>query len=183
MTIAIPHKPAGTMQRLWWALIALPWHAIKTYPPVFLLASAAAYASSEFAAHHSVFPFPFNIMQAVAFEYVYLGAIALASTQRSFWFYSTVLSGAITSMLYIFLHSADKYGLLEQATSGVWLFLFSLAHAVPLTRVGVSYMFLFHAHTRQLDEQTRRVAHKCAVCNKGFPTQSALDGHSRIHKP
>jgi C2H2-type zinc finger len=183
MTIAIPQRPAATVQRLYWALVALPWHAIKTYPPVFLLASAAAYASSEFAAHHSVFPFPFNIMQAVAFEYVYLGAIALASTQRSFWFYSTVLSGAITSMLYIFLHSADKYGLLDQASGNVWLFLFSLAHAVPLTLVGVSYMFLFHAHTRQLDEETRRVAHKCPVCGKGFGSQSALDGHSRIHKP
>jgi len=182
-SFSIPQQPIGTLARLWYLIASLPWYAIKTYPPVFLLASSAAYASSQFAAHHTVFPSPFNIMLAVSFELVYLGAISLASTRRSFWFYTTVLSGAITSMIYIFLHSLDRYGLLDQLSGNGWIVAFSAVHAVPLTGMVVSYMFLFHAYTRQIDEEQRETAHKCPICGKGFSSPFGLLSHRRVHKP
>lgn len=151
--LALPRQQNGWIGALWWRLIALPWHAIKVYPPVLLIASSAAYASSEFAKQHGIFPPPFNIMQAVAFEWVYLGALALAGNRRGLWFYTTVGFGAFTSALYMFLHAADRNGWLAAYHDPVALFLFALAHALPLTLVGVSYMLLIHVHLQ--DEQAR----------------------------
>lgn len=157
MTTAVfPVQRQGFWWGVWWRLVALPWHAIKVYPPVLLIASSAAYASSEFAKQHEIFPFPFNVMQAVAFEWVYLGALALAGNRRGPWFYTTVVFGALTSALYMFLHAANQNGWLA-AFTGPWaLFLFALAHALPLTLVGVSYMLLIHVHMQ--DEQAKEEA-------------------------
>lgn len=158
-TIALPQQHrSGILGRLLWAMIALPWHAIKVYPPVLLIASSAAYASSEFAAHRGVFPVPFNIMQAVAFEWVYLGALALAGSQRGPWFYATVATGALTSALYMLLHAADRYQLLILADSPGWRLFYAACHAVPLTLVGVSYMLLIHSHVQATEERAERKA-------------------------
>lgn len=173
--ITLPKMPANWLDRVWYALVALPWHAIRTYPPIFLIASSAAYASSQFAAHRGIFPAPFNVMQAIAFEWVYLGAIALAS-RKTVWFYITVIAGALTSTLYIFLHSANTYGLFD-ALPPAWLFAFAMVHALPLTIVGVSYMMLFHMHAKAAFEEESKTAFKCDYCGKGFGSQNAVYGH------
>ena len=193
MTIAIPKQPeTGALRWLWWRLISLPWHAIKVYPPVFLIAASAAYASSEFAAHRGIFPPPFNWAQAVAFEWIYLGALALAGARRGGYFVVTVAFGAITSALYMFLHAADKYGLLVQATSNGWLLFFAACHAVPLTAVGVAYMLLIHQHEQEsaaeaaqaaqaAADEAQRVAElvACPYCGQECKNQPALYGHYR----
>lgn len=178
-------KDNGVWAWLYWRLFALPWHAIKVYPPVLLIASSAAYASSEFAKQHEIFPVPFNIMQAVAFEWVYLGALALAGQRRGLWFYTTVGFGAFTSALYMFLHAADKNGWLSSFTDPLALFLFALAHALPLTLVGVSYMLLIHVHLQ--DEQDKAEAEdkrlaaivKCRYCGIECKNQPAEYSHFR----
>lgn len=178
-TRSLPRMPDDWVWKIWYALVALPWHAIRTYPPIFLIASSAAYASSQFAAHNGVFPIPFNYMQAIAFEWVYLGAIALAS-RKTRWFYITVGAGAFTSMLYIFLHSASVYGLLD-GLPAVWLFVFAMVHAMPLTVVGVSYMVLFHIHAAATKEEEDQTAHKCPYgCGKGFKSPFAVNAHKQF---
>lgn len=191
-TIALPQqKQSGWFGRLLWALIALPWHAIKVYPPVLLIASSAAYASSEFAAHRGVFPEPFNIMQAIAFEWVYLGALALAGGRRGHWFYVTVGAGALTSALYMLLHAADRYGLLLLADSPGWRLFYAACHAVPLTIVGVSYMLMIHTHVQDTADKAEKDAqaaeqkriesrYGCSVCSHWHGSSvQAFYGHKR----
>jgi len=177
-TLTFPKMPAQWHWKIWYMLVSLPWYAIRTYPPIFLIASSAAYASSQFAAHKGVFPAPFNVMQAIAFEWVYLGAIALAS-RKTLWFYATVSAGAFTSMLYIFLHSANVYGLLD-GLPPVWLFVFAMVHAVPLVVVGLSYMVLFHVNARATHDEAAQTAHKCDWCNRGFKSPSAVNAHKQF---
>lgn len=178
-------KDSGPWAWLYWRLIALPWHAIKVYPPVLLIASSAAYASSRFAEQHEIFPFPFNIMQAVAFEWVYLGALALAGQRRGLWFYTTVGFGAFTSALYMFLHAATQNGWLDTFTGPLALFLFALAHALPLTLVGVSYMLLIHVHLQdeqsKADAEARRLAAivACRYCGTACKNIQAEYSHYR----
>lgn len=192
LTLSYPKIAPSLLGKIWQMVIGLPWYTFKTYPPIFLVASSAAYASSQFAAHQNAFPFPFNVMQAIAFEWVYLGAIALAS-RKTIWFLITVISGALTSMLYIFLHSADVYGLLKYATSPAWLTVFALCHAIPLTIVGVSYMILFHinaqedyaqaqAQAQEDQAQAQKQAFKCPRCARGFASQQAVYAHSQFCK-
>lgn len=178
-------KSESRFDRLIWWLFALPWHAIKVYPPVLLIASSAAYASSEFAAHSGVFPFPFNIMQAVAFEWVYLGALALAGSRRGLWFYTTVAFGALTSALYMFLHAADRYGLLVMADSPGWRVFYAACHAIPLTLVGVSYMLLIHVHVQDAksaaDTEAKRLSAvvQCRYCGIECRNKLAEYSHYR----
>lgn len=184
--LALPQQTnTGFWAWLYWRFIALPWHAIKVYPPVLLIASSAAYASSKFAEQHEIFPFPFNIMQAVAFEWVYLGALALAGQRRGLWFYTTVGFGAFTSALYMFLHAATQNGWLTGFTGPLALFLFAMAHALPLTLVGVSYMLLIHVY--MLDEQDKAEAEdkrnaamvNCRYCGIECKNQQAEYSHYR----
>lgn len=186
MIAALPQqKNTGWLAWFYWRLIALPWHALKVYPPVLLIAGPAAYASSEFAKQHGIFPVPFNIMQAVAYEWVYLGALALAGQRRGPWFYVTVGAGAGTSALYMFLHAATQNGWLNGFTSSLALFLFALAHALPLTLVGVSYMLLIHVHLQdeqsKADDETRRLAAivACRYCGVECKNQQAEYSHFR----
>ena len=186
MTVTtFPRQQHNFWGKIWWYLIAIPWHAVKVYPPVLLIASSAAYASSEFAKQHEIFPFPFNVMQAVAFEWVYLGALALAGNQRGLWFYTTVVFGALTSALYMFLHAANQNGWLLNYTGPLALFLFALAHALPLTLVGVSYMLLIHVHMQ--DEQAKEDAENkrlslvvnCRYCGIECRNQASEYSHYR----
>ncbi|HRC56163.1 MAG TPA: hypothetical protein PKU97_09580 [Kofleriaceae bacterium] len=184
--LSVPQQGSGRLAALYWRLFALPWHAIKVYPPVLLIASSAAYASAQFAAQHGIFPFPFNVMQSVAFEWVYLGALALAGNRRGLWFYTTVGFGALTSALYMFLHAATQNSWLAQfAGDPLAQFLFALAHALPLTLVGVSYMLLIHVHLQ--DEQQKADADAkaaaarvtCRYCGAPCRNQAAEWSHYR----
>lgn len=175
----------GWISGLIYWLFALPWHAIKVYPPVLLIASSAAYASSMFAAHSGVFPAPFNVMQAIAFEWVYLGALALAGNKRGTWFYTTVAFGALTSALYMFLHAADRYGLLVLADTPGWRVFYAACHAVPLTLVGVSYMLMIHVHAQDTkiladaEDARQKAIVQCRYCGEACKNRMAEYSHFR----
>lgn len=153
------------------SVVLLPWYGVLTYTPSILLVMPAAYASSQFAAHHSVFPFPFNIMLGIAFEWMYAGTIALAGNKkRSKWYIAVIITGAITSVIYITLHAASMYGLLDRLSDWRWLLFFSVIHALPIAVLNVMYMTLHNL--AKTNEQ-----HRC-ICGKLFTSKDALNGHS-----
>lgn len=144
-----------------WLVLQLPIHAIKIFPPVLLIAVSAAYASAQFAAHRDVFPFPLNWAQAIAYEWVTLGTLAMASVKRGKQFYIVLGCSAVTAVMYILMYTASKYGMLSQikavlpTSAAPYLELLItivliLVHALPLTVVNLVYMFLVHTHLGEL---------------------------------
>lgn len=179
-TLALPRIPDGTLQRIWYMLVAVPYRALGLYLPQALLALPAAYASSQFAAHSGVFPPPFNIMLGIAFEWVYLGTLAVAGASTDNYWYKIVNGTAVvTSIIYVTLHAAERYGLLEEATGRGWLIIFSLIHGVPLAALNFVYGLLIHNHLRIADEQAALTAHKCPWCQQGFKSPAAVNGHQK----
>jgi hypothetical protein len=170
--------------KMYWVLIQVPVHGLKVYPPVLFIAATAAYASSKFAEHASVFPSPLSWLLAIAFEWVYIGALAMASVTRGIWFYIVLATGALTSVTFIMLHAADKYGILgmildlapvewHTAIRLAVNILLVLAHSVPLTLVNVVYGFLIHQHNAELNSRIY-----CEYgCGAFFTTEPAARGH------
>lgn len=179
----------GTIDRIlrfvttaWWLAVQIPIDGIKIFPPVFLLAIAASYASAQFAGHHNVFPYPLNWAQAVAFEWVYIGTLRMAASQKGRWFFVVLLSGAATSVIYITLHAAASYGIMGQVRALLpieWYpfvqllvtAILIMAHGVPLTAVNVVYGFL-------IDQYLRERQFPCPYgCGAAFRSEPALRGH------
>lgn len=179
-SLALPALPSGTLQRLWWMIVGIPYRALGLYSPQALLALPAAYASSQFAAHAGVFPAPFNVMLGIAFEWVYLGTLAVAGASTDSRWYKIVNGTAVaTSVIYVTLHAAERYGLLAHATGTGWLMLFSLIHGVPLAVLNFVYGLLIHNHLKLADEAAQLVAHKCPYCGTGFKSPAAVNGHQK----
>jgi hypothetical protein len=180
-----------------WVFLQIPWSGIKLYPTVFLLAISAAYASSQFAGHRGLFPFPLNYAQAIAFELVYLGAIAMAHSTNK-WFKPVVISGALTSASYIVLYALQHYQVMHQIQTLIvpsWYPVFSLSvtiilavvHGLPLTGLGLLYNFLIHQHLREIDEQEKerllREKFTCPYgCGASYVSERQLSGH-KAHCP
>lgn len=194
-TYALPRMPHGTVQRIWWYLVAVPWRGLGLYSPQALLALPAAYASSQFAAHHDVFPPPFNGMVGVAFEWVYLGTLAVAGAQRAeldpkarwyqrvnWWYIIVNLLAVMTSIVYVTLHAADKYELFGNPTNEM-LWFFAVTHGAPLALINFFYGLLIHAHLRTVAEQDALTAYPCPTCGLGFKSPAALNGHRKGCKP
>jgi hypothetical protein len=168
----------------YWIAIQVPAHGIKVYPPVILLATSAAFASAQFAAHANVFVWPLNWFQAISFEWVYIGTLAMSATKRGKWFYTVLVAGALTSVVYIVLYAALKYNvwaqlsalLPDQYIAGVKLVLtvaLVLAHGIPLTLVNIVYTFLIHQHTQEIAAR-----HYCPYgCGAFFDSERAMSGH------
>jgi hypothetical protein len=175
-------KPIRFVTTLWWLLIQIPADGIKIFPPVFLLAISAAYASAQFAAHRGVFPEPLNWAQAIAFEWVYIGTLRMAASQKGRWFFVVLLAGAATSVIYIVLYAASQYGIMGQVRAllpATWYpfvelavtLALILAHGVPLTAVNVVYGFL-------IDQYLRERQFPCPYgCGAAFRSEPALRGH------
>jgi len=177
---ALPRVPTGTFQRMWWLLISVPWRGLGLYLPQALLALPAAYASSQFAAHYQVFPSPFNIMLGIAFEWVYLGTLAVAGASTDNDWYKIVNGVAVvTSIIYVTLHAANKYGLLDSLVSPFWKFIFSLIHGVPLAGLNFVYGLLIHNHLKVVAETEALTAYKCPYCGLGFKSPAAVNGHQK----
>lgn len=174
-----------------WIVLQVPLHGIKVYMPIFLISLSAAFASAQTAAHRDLFPPPFNYMQAAAFEWVYIGTLAMASVKRGRWFFVVLISGALTSVVYIALYAAQKYHFLQQIADVlpsnfapflaiVVSTLLILAHSLPLTFVNVVYGFLIHAHIRQAREEQAEIdariycPYGCGYWSKSEP---AVRGH------
>jgi hypothetical protein len=174
-----------------WIVVQVPLHGIKVYMPIFLISLAASFASAQFAAHRDLFPFPLNYTQAIAFEWVYIGTLAMAGVKRGKWFFVVLLSGAVTSVVYIMLYAASRYGLLAQikavlpqeaipALAIVVSLVLILAHSLPLTMVNVVYGFLIHSHIKETAEQQAELdariycSYGCGYWSKSEP---AVRGH------
>lgn len=189
--------PIRFVAAVYWLLIQIPVQGIKVFPPVLLLALSASYASAQFAGHHNVFSYPLNWAQAIAFEWVYIGALAMAQ-QRGRWFFAVLIAGALTSIVYITLYAADQYAVMGQVKALMpvdWFPLFRLvitvglvlAHGVPLTTVNIVYGFLIHSHLRDLaqleNERQLREKFTCPYgCGASFLSEPALRGH-KAHCP
>jgi len=169
---------------LYWVVVQIPMYGLKVYPPVVLLATSAAYASAHFAAHANVFPVPFNWFVAASFEWVYLGTLAMASTQRGKWFYAVLCAGAITSIIYIMLYAGVQYQLslhiriilpdaYEPFYNVLLILILVVAHGIPLTLVNVVYSFLIHQHLKELNERVYCVY----GCGQYFANERAMSGH------
>ena len=62
------------------------------------LAVAAAFASAQFAQHYTIFPWPLAWLIGIAFEWLYLGSLAMsAALRRSRYFRPVNLGGMIVS--------------------------------------------------------------------------------------
>ena len=173
---------------IYWIALQVPLHGLKVYPPVVLLSMSAAYASAQFATHRNVFPFPLNWAQAIAFEWVYIGVLAMASVKHA-WFKRVLYVGAGTAIIYILLYAATRYGispLIREVTGWDrgWVLATSvimvLAHGIPLTVVNVFYGFLIHDHAvtqaAKQEEIDRRIycPYSCGYYSTSEP---AVRGH------
>lgn len=177
-TTSLPTMPSGTLGRFWWYVVQVPYRALGLYTPQALLALPAAYASSQFAAHHDVFPFPFNVMLGIAFEWTYLGTLAVAGASTDSKWYKIVNAVAVaTSIIYVTLHAAERYGLLKDLTTDLWLLFFAAVHGVPLALLNFVYGLLVHSHLRAVAEVEALTAFKCPHCGQGFRSQAAANGH------
>lgn len=177
---ALPRYPNRTLDRLWWYWIQVPWRGLGLYSPQALLALPASYASSQFASHHNVFPFPFNIMLGIAFEWVYMGTLAVAGAQKKNTWYVVVNGVAVlTSIIYVTLHAADRYGALDQLQGMGWNWFFAAVHGVPLAGLNFVYGLLIHHHLRAVADQEALIAHKCQWCGQGFKSPAAVNGHMK----
>lgn len=177
--LELPRVPKTSLGRMWWMLVQVPWRGLALYTPQALLALPAAYASSQFAEHQGVFPPPFNIMLGIAFEYVYLGTLAVAGAQRKNHWYTIVNAVAVlTSVCYVTLHAANKYELFGQPTT-MMLWFFALIHGLPLAGLNFTYGLLVHNHLSTIAEQEALIAFKCLKCGSGFKSQNALNGHQK----
>lgn len=177
---ALPAYPDSTLKRLWWYFVQVPWRGLGLYSPQALLALPAAYASSQFAAQHDVFPFPFNVMLGIAFEWTYLGTLAVAGSSTDNRWYKLVNGVAVvTSVIYVTLHAADKYGLLTGLTEWYFLLFFSIIHGVPIAGLNFVYGLLVHHHLKGMNDAIAAVAFKCDWCGQGFKSPAAVNGHKK----
>lgn len=176
---SLPQQPQGTLERLYWYWIQVPWRGLGLYSPQALLALPAAYASSQFAAHENVFPVPFNYMVGIAFEWVYLGTLAVAGAQKkNYWYIVVNALAVLTSVCYVTLHAANKYGLFGDPTVDM-LWFFSFMHGVPLASINLVYGLLVHSHLKNIAQEESLTAHKCDICGQGFKSPAALNGHKK----
>lgn len=182
--MTLPRIPTGFFQQLWWTFVQIPWEGVKIYGPQFLVAIPAAYASSQWANDLEIFPAPFHWSVGIAFEWIYMGVMAMAGSMVSRrWYYSVVLSAGFSSMLYVFLYSAKKYGLMGSWDTEKWKFFFALVHAVPLSGLNILYGLLIHSFRLEQAAAEAQERFKCTFpgCGLGFPSQKALNGHGKAH--
>ena len=196
-------KPWGWVQtldralgnaRLAWTWVQLPIQGALKYGPSVLLGLPAAYASAMFAQHMDIFPGGLGWAVGVAFEWLYLGSLAMSGQLKtSRWFH--VLNGlaVFTSILFVMLHAADKYGLLvgldgQDGWSVAALWFFALVHAAPLAGLNWIYNTLIHQHDKDQGQdaldQANQSQFTCPDCGWVPPLghqnpAAALNGHKR----
>jgi hypothetical protein len=195
-TLALPRQRGTDWKaEAIWRYVKVPAFGVLRYGPSILLALPAAYASAQFAMHHTIFPSVLAWMVGIAFEWMYLGTLAMSSALRnSDWFKRVNYLAVFTSILYVTLYAASKYGALdgmEQASIGGFtvgaalLWLFSLIHAAPLAGLNFMYNNLIHEYhqeqrTEQEEEDKRQAAIvQCRYCGLECRNQQAEYSHYR----
>lgn len=183
---ALPAFPDGIVRRIWWFVqcfaVRIPWQGVFLYGPQLCLGLSAAYASAQFAGHHKVFPFPFNVMIGVAFEWTYVGTLVVAGSHKDIIWYKVVNVIAVAaSIIYVTLHASEMYGLLDSLTTPTWMLVFSLIHGVPLAFLNFVYGLLIHHYLRAVALEKAATKYKCTECDAAFPTPQARNGHMKTH--
>lgn len=178
--LTLPRQGAGWKAEMIWRYVKVPAFGILRYGPSVLLALPAAYASAQFAMHHTIFPELLAWMVGIAFEWMYLGTLAMSSAlKNSAWFKRVNYLAVGTSILYVTLYAASKYGALdgmEDATvngvhvGALLLWLFSIIHAAPLAGLNFLYNNLIHEYHQEVQaneeeaaERARNIVH-CRHC-------------------
>lgn len=182
--MSLPKMPSNPLGQLRWAFFSVPWEGIKIYGPQFLVAIPAAFASSQWAADLNIFPKPFNYLVGVAFEWIYMGVMAMAGSMVSKkWYYTVILSAGFSSMLYVFLYSAKVYGVTETWNTTNWKIFFAAVHAIPLSGLNILYGLLIHSYRLQEALQESLKEFQCSICGwlPKTPSAKALNGHMKTH--
>ena len=191
MTLNFPKQGTGKTAELIWQYVQVPLFGVLRYGPSVLLALPAAYASAQFAMHHTIFPEPLAWMVGIAFEWMYLGTLAMSSALKSSkWFWRVNLLAVGTSILYVTLYAASKYGALDgmadatlngHRVGGALLWLFSLIHAAPLAGLNFLYNNLIHEYhqEQQKNEEVKADRLQCPHCGEWRKNQASLYRHYR----
>lgn len=195
LALNLPRQGSGWKAEMIWRYVKVPAFGILRYGPSVLLALPAAYASAQFAMHHTIFPELLAWMVGIAFEWMYLGTLAMSSAlKNSAWFKRVNYLAVGTSILYVTLYAASKYGALdgmEGATvngvhvGALLLWLFSVIHAAPLAGLNFLYNNLIHEYHQEVQaieeeeaERARNIVH-CQYCQKECVNKQAEYSHYR----
>lgn len=166
---------------LFWAYITVPLLGALRYGPTALLAIAAAFASAQFAMHYTIFPWPLAWLIGIAFEWLYLGSLAMSAALRTSRYFRPVnLGGMIVSIIYGTLYAADKYGALAGVLA--WpgaLWLFAIIHAAPLAGMNFLYNNLIHEYHAEQRADADATRYRCAACGRGWGSMAAFNGHKK----
>lgn len=187
-TWALPQANKGFTGEIIWRWITVPTIGALRYGPSLLLALAAAYASSQWAQHNTVFPVVLAWTIGIAFEWLYLGSLAMSSALRNSRYFKPVnFGGMIVSILYGTLYAADKYGMLQPliAAHPSVLWLFAVLHAAPLAGMNLLYNSLIHEYHSEQRADAEAIAAAeaarvhCRYCGQACKNQAAEFSHFR----
>jgi hypothetical protein len=195
MSLALPKQGDGLSGEIIWRYIKVPAFGILRYGPSVLLALPSAFASAQFAMHHTIFPELLAWMIGIAFEWMYLGTLAMSSALRgSAWFKRVNYLAVCTAILYVTLYAAGKYGALDGMESaalggvkigGALLWAFSIIHAAPLAGLNYMYNNLIHEYhqeqraTQEAAEEADAARVQCPYCDEWKRNQAAVYSHYR----
>ena len=184
-SLSLPKKAYGWSADFVWSYITVPLVGALRYGPSAALAVAAAYASAQFAQHYTIFPVWLSWLIGIAFEWLYLGSLAMsAALRQSKYFRPVNLGGMIVSIIYGTLYAADKYGVLSGVVGaelyGVPLaWLFALIHAAPLAGMNFLYNSLIHEYHKEQQADADKTRVKCGICKRGWENMNGFNGHKR----
>jgi len=180
-TYSLPRHDHNWTAELFWAWITVPLMGALRYGPAALLAIAAAFASAQFAQHYTIFPWPLAWLIGIAFEWLYLGSLAMSAALRNSRYFKPVnLGGMIVSIIYGTLYAADKYGALQgilELRGALWIF--AVIHAAPLAGMNFLYNSLIHEYHAEQRQEADSERHYCVTCKRGWPSMAGWNGHKK----
>lgn len=155
---------AGFWDRLYYYILAVPFHAIRKWFALFLITTGTLYASAMFNMQHGVFPPEIAFPLAVGIEWTYLSGLAYATELRSGkWSGWMIVVGALTSGLYGVLYILGHYHVIPDKPDDTQALVLALAHVAPLIFLLLLYTLCkrdFTAEQREYaDRQREREEH------------------------
>lgn len=183
--LSLPKRGTGPTADLVWSYLKVPAIGALRYGPSAALAVAAAYASAQFAQHHTIFPGWLAWLIGIAFEWLYLGSLAMSAALRNSKYFRPVnLGGMAVSIIYGTLYAADKYGVLAGVVdASLWglplAWIFALLHAAPLAGMNFLYNSLIHEYHKEQQAEADKNKIRCGACHRGFESMNSFNGHKR----
>lgn len=184
-SLSLPKRGTSWTGEAIWTYLKVPAVGALRYGPSAALAVAAAYASAQFAQHYTIFPGWLAWLIGIAFEWLYLGSLAMsAALRQSKYFRPVNIGGMVVSIIYGTLYAADKYGVLSGVVDAQVLgvpvaWLFALLHAAPLAGMNFLYNSLIHEYHKEQQAEADKTKVKCGICKRGWETMNGFNGHKR----